>query len=148
MVNPDRSTARATMWCSGSVLLEEHQCLLGLLTWQVTLSYSGHRTLISGMATLDIDFPLHLIAIRSKCANWVCRDTYMYWIGGKKIIRNKKIYPIHCLLPQWKDSNVLLCSGKHCSFCTTVCKVKTSPDICLLYMCLQSQNHSLLIIQF
>lgn len=93
-MNPDRSAATAPMWSSGGVLLEKHQCLLALLTWQVILLHSDHSTLISRAATLDIDFPLHLITVRSKCANWVCRGTYMYWIGVRKIIGNKKIYPI------------------------------------------------------
>lgn len=147
MVNPDRSAATATMWCSGSVLLEKHQCLLALLTWQVTLLQSGHRTLIWGMDTLDIDFPLHLITI-SKCANWVCRGTYMYWIGGKKIIRNKKIYPIaYCHNERTQMCCFAMVNTAHFAHRYVKSKQVVIYAHCI-WLCLQSQNHSLLIIQF
>lgn len=50
-------------------------------------------------------------------------------------------------LPQ-RSPNFLFYRDKHCLFCTPVCKLQASPDVCMLYVCLYSQNDSLLISPF
>lgn len=143
MVNPDRSAATPPMWCSGSVLLEKHQCLLALLTWQVSLAFRPQDPDCRNSHSRHwFSTPFN----HCKCANWVCRGTYMYWIGGRKIMGNKKIYPItYC----HNERSQMSCFAVINSAYFAHQYANSKPVLMYAYcICLQSQNHSLLIIPF